>query len=193
MWDIKLPPPQGWVATSEMFSEEQMLLVEECVTELSDASVGDITRKQVVRERRSSKVGWIHPSEKSQPIFELIEDGVYQLNKFFRLRLTGIENLQYTEYDAEYEGHFTAHIDEPYGVPNEHPRKLSMVLQLSNDQDYDGGDLLLYPQSLNPVTVPRMRGQVVFFRSRIVHKVTPITRGKRKSLVAWISGPEGEL
>jgi PKHD-type hydroxylase len=63
---------------------------------------------------------------------------------------------------------------------------------MSEPEEYDGGELRLYPQGLNYVTMPKQRGMAVVFRSHIVHEVTPVTRGKRRSLVIWASGPYAE-
>jgi PKHD-type hydroxylase len=95
-----------------------------------------------------------------------------------------------TEYDASVEGHYGSHVDRDYGhVRNTH-RKLSMTVQLSDPSEYDGGELLLYPVNLTPVTVPKQRGMTTFFRSDVIHEVRPVMRGIRRSMVVWIAGPE---
>jgi PKHD-type hydroxylase len=67
-------------------------------------------------------------------------------------------------------------------------RKLSCVLQLSDAADYDGGDLQLNNGS-QIITVPKEKGTITFFSSFTLHRVTPVTRGKRQTLVTWLSGP----
>jgi len=66
-------------------------------------------------------------------------------------------------------------------------RKLSVSIQLSDPEDYEGGDLeLLY--GTEPQKLDRSRGALIVFPSFMLHRVTPVTRGARWSLVAWLLG-----
>jgi PKHD-type hydroxylase len=64
-----------------------------------------------------------------------------------------------------------------------------MVLQLSDPSEYDGGDLELFIAP-NPTVATRKKGLIYIFPSWVLHRVTPVTRGIRKSLVIWITGPK---
>ena len=66
-------------------------------------------------------------------------------------------------------------------------RKLSMVLQLTDPSEYEGGDLQLL-ETEDPVTLKRDQGTVLFFPSYTPHRVTEITRGTRNSVVGWTTG-----
>ena len=69
-------------------------------------------------------------------------------------------------------------------------RKLSVTMQLSEPADYEGGDLLLYWQNLKtPAKAVRNKGTMTLFRSHIIHEVSPVTKGTRRSLVTWVHGP----
>jgi len=68
-----------------------------------------------------------------------------------------------------------------------HTRKLSVSLQLSDGKSYDGGHLILYYDEQRYL-IPKSKGTIVVFDSRITHEVTPVTRGERYSLVKWIHG-----
>ena len=72
--------------------------------------------------------------------------------------------------------------------PWNYHRKLSVVLQLSNPEDYTGGDLVINPggELLYP---DKTQGTVIFFPSILQHEVTPLESGNRYSIVSWISGP----
>ncbi len=61
-------------------------------------------------------------------------------------------------------------------------------LQLSDNASHDGCDLEARAAHLVDVA-PRQRGALVAFHANALHRVTPITRGMRKSLVAWAAGP----
>ena len=61
---------------------------------------------------------------------------------------------------------------------------------MSADNEYEGGDLQLYPHSFEPVLISRDLGMLVLFRSHVLHEVTAVTKGTRYSLVTWCQGPE---
>ena len=68
-------------------------------------------------------------------------------------------------------------------------RKLSFVVQLSDPDDYEGGNLQLLDENGKSYIAPRKRGTVVVFDSRTQHRVLKVKRGIRKSLVGWVVGP----
>ena len=113
-----------------------------------------------------------------------------QLNgKFFGLDLWGFGELfQYTTYKyvKKSKQHYDWHMNNG---PNDNvPRKLSMVLQLSNPSEYEGGDLELMTGNI-PHVCKKQKGLLYAFPSYILHRVTPITNGTRRTLVVWTSGP----
>ena len=55
-----------------------------------------------------------------------------------------------------------------------HTRKLSMSVQLSDENSYDGGDLIIYFGGKHFIS-PRLKGSVIVFDSRITHEVLPVT------------------
>lgn len=84
-------------------------------------------------------------------------------------------------------GKFVWHSDILEGDPQ---RKLTLVVQLSEPETYEGGQLNIKKCSTEPFT---HSGSVVIFPSNISHRVTPVTEGVRYSLITWIYGPEREL
>ena len=68
-------------------------------------------------------------------------------------------------------------------------RKLSFVVQLSDPDDYEGGNLQLLDEAGNSYIAPRQRGTVILFDSRTQHRVQKVRTGVRKSLVGWTVGP----
>jgi PKHD-type hydroxylase len=67
-------------------------------------------------------------------------------------------------------------------------RKLSVTVQLSDPDEYDGGDLQFWTGGQYPISGPRGKGNVVIFPSFLLHRVTPVTTGTRKSFVLWLGG-----
>ena len=68
-------------------------------------------------------------------------------------------------------------------------RKLSFSMQLSGPDDYEGGNLQFQLDNGECIFAPRQKGAVILFDSRLRHRVLPITKGIRKSLVGWCNGP----
>jgi len=142
---------------------------------------------------RSTRVAWVHRnSETTEHLYSKMEEIVLRLNaEHFRSELSGLTTLQYAVYSQSDAGYFDWHID--YGRdpsdPGQEPRKITLSVQLSDAGSYDGCDLEVRAAHLIDVA-PRQRGALVAFRANALHRVTPITRGMRRSLVAWAAGPE---
>lgn len=98
-----------------------------------------------------------------------------------------LESAQVARYGAEREGHFDWHSDIGDGRIAAQ-RKLTMVIQLSPPDAYDGGTLELMPDS-HVRQAPRDVGTAILFPSFHLHRVTPVTAGVRWSLTVWAHGP----
>jgi len=99
--------------------------------------------------------------------------------------------IQYTQYNkGDFYGWHTDMDICDINEPDQLVRKLSFTLQLTNHDEYTGGDLEFadFDDSTQRFTVPKSRGTVIVFDSRIPHRVLPIKSGVRKSLVGWVVG-----
>lgn len=139
---------------------------------------------------RSSKVAWLSPKDEMTPIWEKMADTVAEVNsRFFRYDLTGFyEPMQLTLYTEETKDHYGWHIDASY-KDRKVPRKLSMVLLLSSINEFEGGELQVKINSDEETTLDCRKGRAWFFPSYMLHRVKPVTKGTRKSLVLWVGGP----
>jgi PKHD-type hydroxylase len=97
------------------------------------------------------------------------------------------ESPQVARYQSSNGGHFAWHSDIGVGVAAA-KRKLTLVLQLSKPDNYEGGNLEVMP-SAHVVTANRAQGCVSVFPSFSLHHVTPVTSGERHSLTVWAHGP----
>lgn len=97
------------------------------------------------------------------------------------------ESAQIARYTAGRQGHFGWHSDIGKGALAAR-RKLTVVVQLSDPADYDGGALELWPDA-TPRAAAAERGSATVFPSFVLHRVTPVTRGTRHSLTLWAHGP----
>lgn len=177
------------------FSNEELLKIEQIGNKrfLESASVGGADADKDISHIRKSKISWLELSEETGWIYDRLAFIARQLNgQFFEFDLFGfVEHFQYTVYEPD-GGHYTWHMDKGYlrdGGSAASPRKLSIVLQLSDPSEYEGGDLELMTGG-SPIIMEKKKGLVVAFPSWILHRVTPVTKGIRKTLVIWISGPK---
>lgn len=140
-------------------------------------------------DHRRSFTSWIRPNEHTAWIYQKLTSLVLENNeKYFNFDLTMLENLQFTYYNSSEEGCYKSHVD-PHIWELPHNRKLSLVMQLSDPSEYEGGELLLH-NSCNPIAIKKEKGMIVSFPSYTLHEVTPVTKGERYSLVAWVHGPK---
>ena len=111
----------------------------------------------------------------------------------FTDHITTLNFVQFTEYKAEYGGKFAKHRDtEVFYHPHNSTdmvRKVTCMVQLSDERDYDDGELVLYPPNESKITGPRCQGCAIMFPSKMVHEAKKVTKGTRYSLVAWFEGP----
>lgn len=135
---------------------------------------------------RKSELVWLHPSDNLEHIYQKLTDVIVLLNeKFFNFELFGFaESIQFTKYTFP-DGKYGKHIDKNKGKLF---RKLSIIVQLTNPDEYEGGKVLIHGSG-KPDVLPTTQGSLYAFPSYVLHEVTPVTKGERCSLVAWLTGP----
>ena len=174
--------------TTPIFTPEQCQLIINAgrAEPQQTAQVGGTAGGTVDTKTRTSHISWI-PFAKMQEMYKVIENIMLKTNSnhfgFDGMRLT--EPAQYTEYPTG--GFNDWHIDSDVNCANEPPiRKISMTCLLSPESEFEGGGLEL--MSDGKIVRPK-QGQAIFFASYIRHRVIPISKGIRKSLVMWFGGP----
>lgn len=177
---------------SKAFDEKEVQRLEKQVEEENiKVDYGKIFASDKLKEvesYRKSKVGWIPQNKKFSWVYEKIEKMIREANgKMWHFDLVGMsEQAQFGVYDGDEKGHYDWHMDlGNEGVPAR--RKLSAVLQLSDPESYDGGELKVKVKR-DEITIWKKKGGMCVFPSFYMHKVTPVTKGIRKSLVLWNSG-----
>ena len=160
------------------------------------------------KDKRASKNSWIPTTHWVGGFVWHYIQRANRENFLYDIRNIDAENMQFTQYDVGefYTWHNDAGISchyKPISVGNysdgraqdfvnenlELVRKLSFVVQLSNPEDYEGGNLQLLAEDGRSYFAPRQRGTIVIFDSRTQHRVLKVTKGQRKSLVGWVVGP----
>jgi len=134
---------------------------------------------------RISDISWFSENQSSSWLYNKIGEYAISANRdMWNFDIWGyFDELQYTTYYGD-GGHYDWHADLGPKISN---RKLSCVLQLSDPDEYEGGDLQINIGS-SILTVPKGLGTLCFFPSFLLHRVTPLTGGVRISLVTWFSG-----
>ena len=176
-----------------LFTSEQLDEIEQYCNKFDTESGTIDNSNRSDSNMRQSNIAWIERNSECEWFFSAIEKAVNKINtRFFGFDIFRLNIMQYTLYD-EAGSHYDWHWDMYYAVPLEgdspQQRKVSVVLQLSDPSEYDGGELELSPGG-SIKTVPKERGYMSIFPGFVVHRVSPVTLGKRKTLVAWFTGPD---
>lgn len=157
------------------------------MNESQKAKIGGKTVSRDKQYRETNVVGLPYGTEEHSAISHVINPYVFMANReSFGFQLNGINEFQLAEYSK---GHFyKPHMDcILLGLASQ--RKLSVTVQLSNAEDYEGGDFMFSKDIGTPdQELMKERGRIVVFPSFIYHEVKPITKGKRYSLVGWYEG-----
>jgi PKHD-type hydroxylase len=136
--------------------------------------------------KRVTEIASIRQTPEIMWFYERLADIVRGLNnRSYQFDLRGFsEAPQYMVYRDSEGGHFDWHMD----TGPQPPRKLSLTIQLTDPSHYEGCKLEFNTGSVI-VSAPKNRGVAIAFPSYMIHRVTPITSGTRKAIVAWVSGP----
>ena len=128
---------------------------------------------------RRCRVVWV-PSDNIRDVYQKVFAAIDLINsKHWNIKFDSLNTAQFTEYGIF--GHYSAHID--LGGKDIRNRKLSASVNLSDRGDYVGGKLWTWKGN------PSDRlGAITVFPSYLLHKVTPVWWGKRRSLVFWATG-----
>jgi tetratricopeptide (TPR) repeat protein/predicted 2-oxoglutarate/Fe(II)-dependent dioxygenase YbiX len=174
------------VATAEnVFNADEIARIDTIAAEfelISGGVEGPLLHNESVRR---SSVRWLNRTGSTYWIYARLMEHILELNDrywHFDLNLLS-DDIQYGEYAES--GHYTWHMD--LGGGNLSTRKLSFSVQLSSPGEYDGGELEL-KDSTGTVVAPRSLGTLIVFPSFLMHRVAPVSRGLRRSLVGWASG-----
>jgi PKHD-type hydroxylase len=183
-WAFDLDRIQNWAYMDKLFTPEecaQIIAIGESKL-LDKATTVDVESTDSVRD---SKVAWLYSVDNMEWAFRRVTDAITNLNnQFFNFDLFGFaEGFQFTRYDAP-TGYYGMHVDK---ILNGVVRKLSLTIQLSAPEDYEGGELALQVGK-EAELMPKEQGKLLVFPSYVLHEVRPVTEGTRYSLVAWITG-----
>jgi PKHD-type hydroxylase len=178
-----------YCVVNDVFTKEEIdrIIDLEDLQKFAKARVGT-DEGNLVEQVRDSEVMWIHHDRASEWLFERFGTLVGNVNgDFFMYDIEGFDSFQYTTYREN--EHYNWHIDMG-NLSTNYERKISASIVLTDPSEYEGGELHLIPSGNidEPVILKPNLGDIVFFASWMPHKVTSVTSGVRKSLVAWVMG-----
>ena len=175
----------SWFTT--LFNEEEVNAIRSLwsAEAAKEAEVNMSGKKQSKADLRRSQLMWIKP-DSNDWIYDKLGQACIQTNAGkYKFDILGFQTeLQLASYEGN--GFFEWHMD--FGPGDVSNRKLSITVQLSDPNEYEGGELQ-FMINQNIVTAPKEKGTAIIFPSFALHRVTPVTSGCRKSIVGWIGGP----
>jgi PKHD-type hydroxylase len=183
-WALNTDYVTDWVYAQSVFSKEECQKIIDIGTS-KNMTDSTIFGNNDNHNYRDSQVSWLYACDDMEWVFRRLTDVVTKLNnQYFKFDIFGfLEGLQFTRYDAP-NGKYDAHVDKTF---NGVVRKLSLSIQLTDSNEYEGGELQIITSKEYQNAV-KNQGDLILFPSYILHRVTPVTKGTRYSLVSWISG-----
>ena len=189
MWFLKADTLEKW-CWQKVFTEQECekIIAYGKTLKLKDGEISynmspDNTMTEIMRK---NKIAFMPINDETRWIFQRFTDHLININdKYFNYDLMAISEIQFTVYE---QGDFyQKHIDTQFGV---NPiRKLSACVQLSGENTYEGGDLLLHFKN-TPTVSKKEQGTMTAFNSLALYEVTPVTKGTRYGLDLWVTGPK---
>ncbi len=185
---------ESWCYWDSAFTDEELQkVIDYCESKemKRGETFGDKTQEETEKVR-ISKIGFHNRTNETAWIFDKVNFIIQSANEmFYGFDLNGYSSFQYTTYDAVENGNYDWHMDMHMSNSTKEfePRKLSMTLLLNDD--FEGGDFQMSLGNQDtPTILPAKKGRALLFPSFMCHRVTPVTSGRRRSLVVWCLGPK---
>ena len=177
-----------WDAREKDMADEYNIMAEEFPEIDAEVGYGQQGGNRSDNELRRSKIRWVKDEDLKKKMYNYAE---YANRILWNFDINYMEDIQHTRYDADNKGHYDWHIDTFWeNTANLYDRKISVIIQLTDGDEYEGGDFIIDPQYPQPPKdLMRKKGTVFAFPSFIRHRVEPVTSGTRKSFVTWVEGP----
>ncbi len=178
---------QNWRMWSGALNDVQINQIIEAAGNTNEASTFNADGNLEISKIRKSRVAWLTDN---QHVLDMLYNFVDAANRnAFHVSIYKQADIQYTEYLGSEGGHYSWHHDIDWNRNDGLDRKISVTVQLSDPSEYEGGGFL-FNETQGPDESCKQKGTVLVFPSYLQHAVEPVTRGIRRSLVAWFEGPK---
>jgi len=183
-WNFELDQVNLYAFWSNAFSKKEC---QKIINIAKDKGLIKGKTKGITKDVRDSKISWLYPIDDMDWVFRRVTDMTLSLNeRFFKFDLFGLnEGFQFTNYESPSDK-YGKHVDRGINTP---VRKLSISIQLTNPEEYEGGELYLYDGDKGEI-MNKSQGTLIMFPSYVLHEVMPVTKGTRNSLVTWVTGKQ---
>jgi PKHD-type hydroxylase len=180
------------------FTDDELNLIENYCMQF-ETEIANTFSSENGNSVRKSKVKFLYKIEDPQFsfVFDRLNFVIEQINEnYYNFDLNGYNKIQYTEYDssefAEYGYHIDMQTGNCFNLHHGETRKLSLSLILSDSTSYEGGEftIKISENNIDDILVEQKRGRIILFPSFLMHKVHPVKKGIRKSMVVWVEGPK---
>ena len=166
-------------------------IVENCLKEeLNKGTIGTKDGDVVDEDIRISNIKLLDIA-KYEELFQLIWRYALNANRYaYGFDIANVENCQFSVYDSKDKAKYDWHIDTVWGNPSTFDRKISLIIQLSDPSEYEGGQFQVKGvfNTEEEKELMNKKGTIITIPSFVEHRVTPVTKGRRLSLIAWIEG-----
>ncbi len=178
--------PQNYYWFNNGFSKDELNLIKKGVDNIPFERASFVSGDD--DSVRTSSIKWIPQSQEWDWVYtKLMNMAVEANDALWKFNLISApESIQYTEYYDYNNGHYTWHQDIGPGILS--TRKGSSTVQLSDPNEYEGGDLEIWGGGEHLMKPDRGQGNVVIFPSYMMHRITKVTKGTRTSFVLWVGG-----
>ena len=175
---------KGFYWFEDRFTPSELQTIEDMTKKIQFED--SVTGTGKVSDLRKSRIKWCPQNVEWAWVYEKLHNMIKEANdNLWKFDLSVMnEPIQYTEYYGTQKGGYGWHMD--CGVEMQNQRKISVTVQLSDSHEYEGGDLEF--NLGKQMVAPRSQGAAVIFPSFYLHRVTPVTKGVRKSFVLWVGG-----
>jgi len=140
-------------------------------------------------ETRSVDIVDLEFDQKNDWIYRRIITNVYTANeRWWKFDISGIQQeFSLGRYKKSSKGRYLPHTD--YNQIGHWPRKITVIVQLTNPKKYEGCQTKLYTGGHEEIIIPQTQGSMTLFPSYCLHEVTQVTKGSRYTMFGWVNGP----
>lgn len=177
---------QSWQFWRQGVSQDFIELVQKKADKLDwlkATTFGQRSEGEGLSDTRRSNVKWLNGEA---DIVNTLWKFIQAANKKINVEVMNKAEVQFTQYDSADEGFYGRHHDVNWENHEPYDRKISISILLSDPSEFDGGNFTFH--EVTNQGIEWQKGSVLCFPSFLQHSVSPVTRGTRKSLVAWFYG-----
>ena len=174
--------PNTWITIDNFFTPEECKEIIKVGESKEFKKAGIDSENEYNDSHRKSDISWISQDDIEWFWIKIHNQIIETNHEQWGFNLKHFDEMaQYTVYHSD-GGHFEYHYDNGSGQLS--VRKISICINLNDPSEWEGGELQFYDN----INTNQQLGSVHIFPSYMLHRVTPVTKGTRRSLVLWSGG-----